>query len=315
MLNCVFLYLPVVVFSPILHGAPIGVLRKLDRFKQVNIIHTILYGSHTLFLGILLLSDTKNFVLVLLSYAFAEIIESLILFGYAILVMKKTSSLRGFWKAGFARNPRFLKYNVLYGLTTSFDQLLGNVSTLLINRFIGNFATAYLKVITKICGMFTKLTNPLGQIFYPELCSWIAKKDFKKAYRVSFKFQFLICAGGLILTGIMFGTYDLWIQIFDASMVAAKWQSLLYMLFTVLSISMICITQLVFALDLVKGNLVLIIVFNILYVIALIPTIQAFGIYGYLLLQIAQLLLVAIGKILLINFKIKKELVNLSAAN
>lgn len=200
----------------------------------------------------------------------------------------------------------FLKYNIYYGLISTFDQLLGNVSTLLINRYIGNFATAYIKVITKICSIFTKLTNPISQIFYPELCEWIAKKKYKRAFRVSMKYFYMVAGTGVVLIGILTLTFDWWIAIFDASMASAKLQSMLYMVYVLLSVSIICINQLTLALDLVKHNLALVVIFDLLYLICLIPAIEEWDIYGYLMLQIIQLLCVVIGKYYFIKRKIRK---------
>ena len=101
-------------------------------------------------------------------------------------------------------------------------------------------------------------------------------------------------------------TFSWWIGIFDASMVAAKYQSMLYMIFTLLSVSIICINQLTLALDLVKQSLIIVIVFDFLYIVCLIPAIRLFDIYGYLLLQIIQLLFVVGFKVYFIRRCIRR---------
>lgn len=73
-----------------------------------------------------------------------------------------------------------------------------------------------------------------------------------------------------------------------------------------LSVSIICINQLTLALDLVKHNLALVVIFDLLYLICLIPAIEEWDIYGYLMLQIIQLLCVVIGKYYFIKRKIRK---------
>ena len=102
----------------------------------------------------------------------------------------------------------------------------------------------------------------------------------------------------------MFGSYDWWIRIFDSGMVSAKWQSVLYMTYTILSMAIICINQCVFALNLTKINLYITIILNCAYIVALIPIIKMWGIYGYLFLQILQLLLSAMMKIFILRQRI-----------
>ena len=298
------LYLPLVLFLPILNGAAVGVLRKLDKFKQVNLIHAAAFGIQLLLLSLVWLFKFKSFQLVLLIYTLTEVIECVAIAGLALVVLQKHETYRGFWKAKLVKDMSFFRFNVFYGLSGSFDQILGNVSTLLINKYVGNLGTAYLKVITRICNLLVKLTNPFSQIIYPELCKWIAAKKERKALSFAFKYFLIVCAAGAVLGIGMFGTYDWWIGIFDAGMVSAKWQSALYMVYTVLSMAIICMNQCVFALNLTKVNLYMTIVLNVVYVVALIPVIKMWGIYGYLYLQILQLLLSAMFKAVISRRKV-----------
>lgn len=298
------IYLPVVLFLPILNGAAVGVLRKLDKFKQVNLIHAATFGIQLLFLGIAWILKLKFFQLVLIIYAITEIVECVAIVVLAIIVLKNNKKYNGFWKVKCSRDFSFIKFNIFYGLSGTFDQLLGNVSTLLINKYVGNLGTAYLKVITRICSLLVKLTNPFSQIIYPELCRWVSEKKSKKALSFAVKYFFLVCGVGIIISIIMFGSYDWWIRIFDSGMVSAKWQSVLYMTYTILSMAIICINQCVFALNLTKINLYITIILNCAYIVALIPIIKMWGIYGYLFLQILQLLLSAMMKIFILRQRI-----------
>lgn len=300
------MYLPVVFFYPFLHGTSTGIMRKLGYFFHVNLIHVIVFGLQFMLVFFTWLSQSGSFQLIIIEYMGTEILECLLLLAYSVVILNKHQRYRSFYRAGISRDKEFLKYNVYYGLITTFDQLLSNVSTLLINRFIGNFATAYIKVITRICNLFSKLTNPISQVFYPELCDWVSKKRFKQSLKVSVKYLYIVGGIGTLLIVLMTATFDWWISIFDPSMSSAKIQSLLYMVYTLMSVSIICINQLMFALNLVKQNLVLIIIFDLLYIVCLIPSIKMYDIYGYLILQIIQLLCVVIGKLVFINREIKK---------
>lgn len=306
MMKMVFYYLPIVIFLPIINGAPVGVLRKTNCFKHVNIVHAIVLGAQMFVLAILWVLKINCMVIVLLVFELTEVFESLALIGLAYVKLNSIEQYKGFQKAGIKKDVSFIKYNLFFGLTTAVDQILGNVSTLLINKFIGNFATAYIKVITRICGVISKLASPIGQIFYPELCEWVARKKYRKAYQVSMRFFVAISCTGIGVVVLMMLTYDWWIVLFDAAMIDTKWQSFLYFLYTIMSTSMICITQLTFAMNLVKKNLQLVTVFNVVYLILLIPAIKAYGIYGYLLLQLGQLLCVALGKTILLRRTVDK---------
>ena len=241
-MEMVLYYFPLVLFLPILNGAPVGVLRKINCFKQVNMVHATVFGIQLVALVALWIFGSHSLLLVLLVYELTEILECLVLVYLAYKKLNGLEQYQGFAKAGIIRDMGFIKYNFMFGLTTAVDQILGNVSTLLIDKYVGTLATAYLKVITRICGVISKLTSPIGQIFYPELCEWIAQKNYKKAYRIAMKFFLIICGVGSVAVFLLFITYDWWIILFDAAMENAKWQSLLYLLYTEMSTSMICNT-------------------------------------------------------------------------
>lgn len=301
MMSYVYLYMPIIILYPLLNGAPVGILRKLGYFKQVNLSHAIVYGiQFIVILGTYILG-IGDFKIILLEYLFTEIIECLVLVVMTICILSKKSEWRGFMKAGVIWDWGFMKYNIYYGLISTFDQILGNASTLLINKYVGNLTTAYLKIITKICSLLTKLTKPVGQIFYPELCKRIADKRYKSSFKISIKYFSVVLGSGLGLMLAMFITYDWWIVLFDAAMVSAKWQSMLYLLYTLLSVSIICINQLMLALSLVKQNLIIVLIADVLYLLALIPCVKMLGVNGYLILQILQLLAVVGVKCILIK--------------
>ena len=159
------MYLPVVFFYPLLHGTSTGIMRKLGYFKHVNIIHAGIYGFQCAILLFTWLFNIGNFHVVLIEYALTEILECLVLVAVSIRILQRSDIFHNFWKNGITLEGAFIKYNIYYGLISTFDQLLGNISTLLINKYIGNFATAYIKVITRICSVFTKITNPISQVF------------------------------------------------------------------------------------------------------------------------------------------------------
>lgn len=300
-ISLIHMYLPVILFTPIVQGAPIGVLRKLGYFRHINICHAIVYGVQFAFLALYLALGLHSFELILLTYAGTHIAESIVLFVYAFLVVRKQSCYRKFWKAGFTGNKAFWKYNFSFGVLLTFDQLLGHVSTLLINKYAGNFATAYIKVITRICAIFTKLTAPISQIFYPELCDWIAQKKYRKAYKLSEKYFYIVLSGGATLVFLLFITFDIWIPIFEASMAAAKYESLLYFIYTLLTVSFISFHQMSFALNMMRTNLITVGLLDVAYIVLLIPAILHFGVYGYLVLQILQAVLVFVIKLLVMR--------------
>lgn len=304
MVRYVSLYMPLCLFYPLLLGFPTGIMRKLNRFKDVNVIHAVTYGIQSIVLLITFLFKAGNLKIVVIEYAFTEILESIILLCYSIYIMQKNKNYRGFWKCGLCFNFAFLKYNISFGILSAFDQILGNVSTLLINKFVGNMATAYLKIITKVCGIISKVTNPIGQVIYPELCNWISEKKYKKALRVTFYYWLVVVALGTVMLTLLFTTYDIWIRVFDPGMTSARLQSMLYLLYSILSISFLCVHQLSYALSMMKENLILVIVFDLSYLLALIPVVRTWGIVGYLVLQIIQMLLVATLKSLLVAGKI-----------
>lgn len=291
------MYLPVVVFYPILNGAPVGILRKLDKFKEVNLVHASVYGLQFCTVLLLWITRLKNHIILYCIYASFEIVECIALVLLCCHELNKNAHYRGFWKDGFDFDVSFIKYNLYYGLTISFDQLLGNVSTLLINKYIGNLATAYLKIVTRLCSIITKFTSPVSQVFYPELCKWIAEKKYKKSLSIAVRYFVAINVAGLFFVLVFAVLYDTIKAVFGESMDGALLQSLLYLGYSVLSVSIVFFNQMVFAMNLMKQSLCVTAIVNILYIMALIPCIKQWGIYGYLALQILQLLIVFLCKL------------------
>ena len=306
-ISLIHIYLPVILFAPILQGAPVGILRKLGYFKHINICHAVVYGVQFSVLSLYLLLGIHRFEVVLLTYALTQIAESVVLFVYAFAVLQKDRGYRHFWRAGITGKKAFWKYNFSFGVLSTFDQLLSHISTLLINKYAGNFATAYIKVITSICTIFNKLTAPISQILYPELCSWIAQKNYRKAFSKSKKYFVIVAAGGTAVVFLLFATFDIWIPLFEASMVSAKYESLLYFVYTLLTVSFISFHQMSFALNMMKTNLITVAFFDIVYIVLLIPAVQQFGVYGYLVLQILQAVLVFAIKVLIIKHIVRKN--------
>lgn len=177
---------------------------------------------------------------------------------------------------------------------------------MIINKYLGNYTTACLKVITRICSLLTKITNPIGQVIYPEICQWMSRGEYSRVFRLNRMYIALVTILGVIILGLVYVTYDYWIYIFDESMSSAKWQSILYLLFSIMSISIICIHQISFALNIMKQNLIITTVANVAYLLALVPAINQIGVYGFLILQIVQLVVVAFAKYSVVLYKIKK---------
>lgn len=302
----VYWYMPAIITYPLLNGVPTGILRKTGHFKEVNIVHAFVYGLQLMGLLITWVGNFGTFKIVLLEYAVIEILESIILMVVAILIMQKENKYRDCWKAGISKDISFFKYNIFFGLLSTFDQLLGNVSTLLINKYIGNLATAYLKIITRICSILAKFTNPISQVFFPELCEWIAKKQYRKALNICKKYFLVAFTCGITILGLMYATYEQWIGVFDSGMESVKMQSILYLAFSILSMAFICLHQLSLALDMMTFNVIFVGIVDVLYIVLLIPCINMYGVEGYLFLQIAQLLVVAAGKYIFIMRYIKK---------
>ena len=116
--------------------------------------------------------------------------------------------------------------------------------------------------------------------------------------------MYAILALGGVLTFVLFSTYSWWIVIFDATMVTAKYQSMLYFIYTMLSVAIICIQQMSLALDMMKANLVIVAIADLSYLGLIVPCILKFGVYGYLMLQILQLIVVFFSKYIYINHEI-----------
>lgn len=83
-MHYLMLYLPVIIFLPILNGAPIGILRKLGYFKHINIIHTLIYGIQTALLFLTWYLNLGNLELVYLQYMLIEVTEAIILVFFAM---------------------------------------------------------------------------------------------------------------------------------------------------------------------------------------------------------------------------------------
>ena len=90
----------------------------------------------------------------------------------------------------------------------------------------------------------------------------------------------------------------------------AKIQSLMYLAYSILSVAIVGYNQLVFAMNLMGKSLVLTMICDILYIVLLIPCIRAWDVFGYLGLQIVQLLIVFGVKCLFIRNELHRKQLN-----
>lgn len=288
-----YLYLPCVFFRHTNSGSAIGVLRYLGKFNFTIIAYDVVSVVRILAYLILMSINcsTKEFIIVECTM---EVLYAILLIVFAqIYSIKEGYHFLNFTKPKF--NKTFISFNLYNMAASTADMSLGNLSSLIVSRYLGASLLSVFNTLGKISSIFSRFTTPLTQVVYPSFCKYVNELDFKRVKRFIVVYTVGIGFATVLMTIIGYTTFDLWRGIFGIGEEYLP-ETIIYIVFTMATCIGIPYHSAHTAFGLMKLNLINVCVIDVIYCLALIPIIKQFGLIGLITLLLIQSIVMIIVK-------------------
>lgn len=292
------LYLIASLFQ--IQGTPTGILRTFNKFNYitynnifVSIIKFVLYV-----IGLFMGFGFGYFILVeIINYILPNIILNVL--SYKTL---KYYNIEDFYNIKFKFDKEFFKFNFYSNISSTIDIPVGELTTVLINKYLGFEQISIYKIFEKLSSIIGKLGSPLNQIIYPEMANKIAKKDYYNAKKLNEKLmKYIALLGVVVLIGVA-ATYKLWIWIFIRDYNTTIIISLLvYLAYIVFTNATSGVHSLFMALNFIKYNIPILLIVNIVYLGVLFLMIINVGLLGVIIALFLQAISVVVIKLIIMN--------------
>lgn len=280
-------------------GVFTGILRLHDKFiviaklnVQVNVFRFIF-----MILGLMLKLPFAYYVVV-------EIIltgiSSFILIGSSIKVLKVTGFC-DFLKVNIGFDKEFTKFNFYNNIVSTIDLPVGQLVTFIINKFVGVTEVGIYSILLKLGSIISKITEPMGQALLPELSKLVAKDKIKDAKNIIKKIFIYTNFIGLVAIVISVICSPIWFKLFMPLTYKNICLYIAYMVYITFISSVTGIHLFFISMNLVKYNIPIVILVNIIYVILVFILGREIGLFGIILALILQAAMVVVAKMLVIK--------------
>lgn len=302
--SLLMIYLPAMLFRNSANGTAVGVLRQMDKYNYVVSINAIVAGFRVIIYLLLKVLNMPTTLYVITESAL-EILNGILLILYSILVLKK-NGISIFVKRKPGNIKKFLRFNMDNTIIHSLDLVLGNVSNLIISKYLGVSMLSIYKIMEKISNILVRFISPFTQVIYPHLCIELEKNEVENVRKLVEKFIMIACICGSILTLFMGLTYNAWSHVLFQGINCRK-ELILFMIYTVITCATSIINPLSLALDNIRKNIINVIIINVLYCIILIPILKRYTLIGFIVLKAVQALAMAVVKYIQSLNKMKRR--------
>lgn len=285
-------------------GTSIGVLRLLGKFK----LFAIQQFSIAVF----------KFILISIAFVFKADFNGVLIISLIIDILSNFSLLiislyvlknRGLFRTKgnhFKIDYGFMKFSILNNLTTTIDIPVKQLDVFIISSVLTIELVSVYKIFKNITNVFSKVTNKIFQVIYPELSYFTAEGDNESAIGITLKVTKLMLYIGMPIALIMSMTSKYWLSVLFDDLVSTYWLTFsVFLLFKIISTSFITIHPLFLSLGYVKQNLFIIACSNLIYLVLAWTMGSFFGLIGLVLTFGIQFLIVICLKIYIINSSIK----------
>lgn len=301
------IYLITILFT--VTGSINGFLRLFDEFKVGAMIgiKTTIFKLFMLMLGISMNLNLNYYIIVEI---IISLLSNMMLFyeGYKCL---KKNNCHDFMKVDIKFDKEFTMFNLHNNIVSTLDLPVGQLTTLAINKLLGVNEVGIYNVLIKLGSLVTRVTEPVSQSLLPELSKIVAKRDIKQALKIVKKiFLYTVNCGFVIIIGLLL-TYKFWLGLFMPENIENAILVCMYFVYVVI-VSSVSGTHLLFiCLNLVRYNMAIIIVCNIVYLVMLYFLATNIGLLGIILSLIIQAVMVAIVKYIIMNINIRRDYIQL----
>lgn len=274
------------VYMLYFQGTTIGILRYFEKYKYVitsNIVCSLIKCLCFFCCFILKYNFVVFFTVDCITNA-----AKFVLMNYYTLKTLAQHKLLDFYKIKLKACPDFLKFSLYSNLTSTIDLPVNQVTSLIINKYLGFEATSVYSVFGNIGSVINKLGDPISQIIYPEMNKMISQKNVAGAKKLSYRLKkimlLLFCVGTLFVAT----THTLWLKLFISNPNAYVVSLILYIGYCCYANSAMGTHNLFMALGYVKYNIPILLIVNVSYLCILLFAIQRFGLSGVIITYILQ---------------------------
>lgn len=293
------IYSITILFS--ITGTAIGIIRiynQFGKFVKINVIISII----KFVLYIIAVINRYKFEYFLIVEFITFILNNIFIICLALYILYKNKMI-DFYKVKLNIDLEYLKFNIYTSLYTTIDIPVQQLTTLIINKYLGFAEVSVYNVFTKIAAIILKIQEPLSQIIYPEMNVRIAKGSTEKASQLYKKISKIVWIVGIPIILIMGITYKYWIVIFIKDYKYYFVPLMIYMIYIIYTSASRNIHDLFIALGYVKSNIKILLVVNSIYVGLLYISILNLGLNGVILSLFIQAIMVIECK----KFILKKD--------
>lgn len=267
-------------------GTSIGVLRYFEKYHYVvkaNVTYAIVRcaGFFACFLFKL------NFAAFFL-FDCAGNLAKFVLMDYFTIKTLKEHGLADFFKVKLKVCSDFLKFSFYSNITSTIDLPVNQVTSLIINKYLGFEATSVYSVFGSLGSIINKLGDPISQIIYPEMNQLISKKDIGGAKKLSYRLKTIMLILFVAGSAFVLATNTLWLHLFISNPNPYVLPLVLYIAYICYANSSMGTHNLFMALGYVKYNIPILIVVNSGYLLLLFYSIQRYGLTGVIVTYTIQ---------------------------
>lgn len=295
-----------IVYLLYFQGTSIGVLRFFENYHYV--VKANVTCSLVRCIGFLICFLLKMDFIVFFAFdCIGNLIKFIMLDFYTIKTLRQ-HNLLDFYKVKLKMCLDFLKFSFYSNLTSTIDLPINQITTLIINKYLGFEATSVYNVFGNIGSVINKLGDPISQIIYPEMNQRINQNDISGAKRLSYKLKLLMF--GIFACGTVFvlSTNNLWLHLLITNPDPYVLPLILYIAYICYANSSMGTHNLFMALGYVKYNIPILIVVNICYLLILFYSVQNFGLSGVIITYLIQAFTVVFIKEIIMRKRDYKEL-------
>lgn len=276
-----------------------GILRLHDRFIVIAKLNIkVNFGRLLLIiLGIIFRLPLTYYVV---SEVLLTILSSFILIYNSIRVLKKEECI-DFLKVKIGFDKEFTKFNFYNNIVSTIDLPVGQLVTLIINKFVGVTEVGIYSILLKLGSIISKVTEPMGQTLLPELSKLISKDEINKAKQIANKILvYTNILGGIAILALVIIS-PIWFELFMPLTFKNLTLFITYMIYIAFSSSLIGIHAFFVGMNLVKYNLIIVASVNIIYLILVVILGIKLGLFGVIISLIIQVVMVGASKLVIIR--------------
>lgn len=287
-------------------GTSIGVLRYFEKYHYVvkaNVTYAIVRCTG-FFICFIFKQDFAAFFL----FDCAGNLAKFVLMDYFTIKTLKEHGLVDFFRVKLIVCPDFLKFSFYSNITSTIDLPVNQVTSLIINKYLGFEATSVYSVFGSLGSIINKLGDPISQIIYPEMNQLISKKDIGGAKKLSYRLKTIMLILFVAGSAFVLATNSLWLHLFISNPNPYVLPLVLYIAYICYANSSMGTHNLFMALGYVKYNIPILIVVNSGYLLLLFYSIQRYGLTGVIVTYTIQAFAVVFIKEIIMRKRDYQEL-------